>query len=69
MAGDINKFEKKISLMVKDKQFLKKYNKIWKKIERLMSIDFESKTTFGDDDDDDDYDKYIKPNTKTYKNV
>ena len=59
-----------MSLMVKDKQFLKKYNKIWKKIERLMSIDFESKTTFGDDDDDDDdYDKYIKPNTKTYKNV
>ena len=40
------------------------------KNERLMSIDFESKTTFGDDDDDDDdYDKYIKPNTKTYKNV
>ena len=64
MAGDINKFEKKISLMVKDKQFLKKYNKIWKKIERLMSIDFESKTTFGDDDDDDD-DKYIKRKIKT----
>ena len=41
------------------------------KNERLMSIDFESKTTFGDDDDDDDddYDKYIKTNTKTYKNV
>ena len=39
------------------------------KNERLMSIDFESKTTFSDDDDDDDYDKYIKTNTKTYKNV
>ena len=52
-----------MSLMVKDKQFLKKYNKIWKKIERLMSIDFESKTTFGDDDDDDD--KYIKRKIKT----
>ena len=39
------------------------------KNKRLMSIDFESKTTFGDDDDDDDYDKYIKTNTKTYKNV
>ena len=31
------------------------------KIERLMSIDFYSKTTYGDDD------KYIKTKTKTYK--
>ena len=29
-----------------------------------MSIDFESKTTYGDDDDD----KYIKAKIKTYKN-
>ena len=27
--------------MVKEKQLLKNYNKIWKKIERLMSIDFD----------------------------
>ena len=53
-----------MSLVVKDKQLLENYNKIWKKIERLMSIDFESKTTFGDDDDDDD-DKYIKRKIKT----
>ena len=33
------------------------------KIERLMSIDFESKTTYGDDDDD----EYIKAKIKTYK--
>ena len=33
-----------------------------KKIERLMSIDFESETTYGDDDD-----KYIKAKIKTYK--
>ena len=33
-----------------------------KKIERLMSIDFNSKTTYGDDDD-----KYIKAKIKTYK--
>ena len=32
-----------------------------------MSIDFESKTTYGDDDDDDDDDKYIKTKIKTYK--
>ena len=45
-----------MSLMVKDKQLLENYNKIWKKIEELMGIHFESKTTFGDDDDDDDDD-------------
>ena len=32
-----------------------------------MSIDFDSKTTYGDDDDDDDDDKYIKTKIKTYK--
>ena len=39
-TGYINKFDKNkitMSLMVKDKQLLKNYNKIWKKIERLMS--------------------------------
>ena len=51
-----------MSLMVKDKQLLENYNKIWKKTERLMSIDFESETTYGDDDD-----KYIKTKIKTYK--
>ena len=62
MTGYINKFDKNkitMSLMVKDKQLLKNYNKIWKKIERLMSIDFDSKTTYGDDD------KYIKTKIKT----
>ena len=66
-TGYINKFDKNkitMSLMIKDKQLLKNYNKIWKKIERLMSIDFESKTTYGGDDDDD---KYIKTIIKTYK--
>ena len=47
--------------MIKDKQLLKNYKKIWKKIERLMRIDFDSKTTYGDDD------KYIKIKTKTYQ--
>ena len=63
MTGYINKFEKNkitMSLMVKDKLFLKNYNKIWKKIQRLMSIDFESKITYRDDDD-----KYIKTKIKT----
>ena len=67
MTGYINKFDENkitMSLMVKDKQLLKNYNKIWKKIERLMSIDFNSKTTYGDDDD-----KYIKTKIKTYADI
>ena len=69
MPGYINKFDEDknkkkmkksnitMSLKVKDKQLLKNYNKMWKKIERLMSIDFDSKPT---------YDKYINIKTKTY---
>ena len=65
MTGCINTFDKNkitMSLMIKDKQLLKNYNKIWKKIEKLMKIDFNTKTTYGDDDD-----KYIKTKIKTYK--
>ena len=64
MTGYINKFDENkitVSLMVKDRQPLKNYNKIWKKIERFMSIDFYSKPTYGDDD------KYIKTKIKTYE--
>ena len=48
--------------MIKDIQLLKNYNKIQKKIETLMKIDFNTKTTYDDDDD-----KYIKAKLKTYK--
>ena len=64
MTGYINKFDKNtitMSLKVKDKKLFKNYNKIWKKIEKLMEIDFNTKTTYGDDD------KYIKTKIKTYK--
>ena len=63
-TGCINKFDKNkmtMSLMIKDIQLLKNYNKIWKKIEKLMKIDFNTKTTYGDDN------KYIKTKIKTYK--
>ena len=63
-TGYINKFDKNkitMSLMIKDIQFLKSYNKIWKKNEKLMKIDFNNKTTYSDDD------KYIKTRIKTYK--
>ena len=47
--------------MIKDIQLFKKYNKIWKKIEQLMKIDFNTKTTYGDDD------KFVKTKIKTYR--
>ena len=50
----------KISCRVNNKQLLKNYNKIWKKSEKLMKINFESKPVCGDDD------KYIKTKVKTY---
>ena len=43
-----------MSLKVKDKNLLKIYNRIWKKAEKLMGINFKSKPTYGNDD------KYIK---------
>ena len=50
-----------ISLKVKDKNLFKNYNKIWKKIEKLMSRDFNNKPAHGDDD------KCIKTKIKTYE--
>ena len=47
--------------MIKDKQLLKNYNKIRKRIQKLMKIDFNTKTAYGDDH------KYIKAKIKTYK--
>ena len=69
-TGYIIRFEKNkitMSLMIKDTQLLKNYNKIWKKIEKLMKINFNTKTTCDDDDDDDDDDKYIKTKIKNIK--
>ena len=48
MTGYVNQFDENkiaMSLMIKDKQLLKNYNKIWKKIKKLMKIDFNTKTT------------------------
>ena len=44
--------------MIKDIQLLNNYKKIWKKIEKLKKIDFNTKTTYGD------VDKYIKNKNK-----
>ena len=62
MTGYARKFDENatMSFIVKNKQLLKKYTKIWEKIEGLMKINFESKPVYGDDD------KYIKTKIKTY---
>ena len=39
-----------------DEQLVKNYNKIWEKVKRSTSIDFESEHVYGD------YDRYIKFN-------
>ena len=49
-----------MSLRVNDEQPFEKYSKIWKKVEKLMRIDFDSKTTYSYDD------KYIKTKIKKY---
>ena len=35
-----------MSLRVNDEKFFKKYSKTWKKVEKLMRIDFESKPNY-----------------------
>ena len=70
MTGYINKFNGNknknkntitMSLKVNDKKLFKNYNKIWKKIEELISTKFNTKPTYGDDE------KYIKAKLETYE--
>ena len=62
MTGYARKLDENaaISFKAKNKQLLKNYNKIWEKVEKLMSVDFESKPVYGDDN------KYIKIKRKIY---
>ena len=69
MTGYINEFDEDknknkntITMYFKvnnNKELLTNYNKIWKKNERLISINFDSKSVFGNDD------KYIKNKNKS----
>ena len=70
MTGYINRFNENknknkntitMSLKDKDKKLFKNYNKIWKKIEELMGIKFNTKPTYVDDEE------YIKTKIKTYE--
>ena len=60
MTGYSRKFDENatISFRANNKQLLKKYDKIWRKVEKLMRLDFESKPVYGDDE------KYIKTKVK-----
>ena len=62
MTGCAKKFSKNItmSFRVNNKLLFINYNKILKKVEKLLRIDFESKPVYGDDD------KYIKTKIKIY---
>ena len=62
MTGYTKKFNGNatMSFIVKHKQLLKNYIKIWYKNEELMKINFESNPVYGDDV------KYIKTKTKRY---
>ena len=56
MTGYAKKFNDNATMffIVKHKQLLKNYTKIWDKIEKLMKINFESNPVYGDNV------KYIK---------
>ena len=69
MTGYINKFNENknkntitMSLKVKDKNLFKNYNETWQKIEELIGIKFNTKSTYGDEE------KYTKTKIKTYEN-
>ena len=61
MTGYVRKFEGNatISFKISDKQLLKKYSQTWKRVEKLLKIEFNS-TVYGD------VDKYLKTKIKIY---
>ena len=60
MTGYARKFEGNttVSFKISDKELLKKYNQIWKRVEKLLKIEFDSEAVY------DDNDKYIKTKNK-----
>ena len=62
ITGYARKFDENatMSFKVNNKQILKNCNKVWKKIEDLLNINFESRPVYGDND------KYIKTIIKIY---
>ena len=62
MTGYVRKFEGNttMSFKITDKQLLKRYNQIWKKVEKSLRIEFGSNPVYGDND------KYIKTKIRIY---
>ena len=62
MTGYAKKFEfnSTMSYKISDKQLLRKYNQIWKKVEKLLKIEFNREPVHGNDE------KYKKTKIKTY---
>ena len=62
MIEYVRKFEGNttMSFKISNKQLLKKYNQIWKKVKKLLKINFNSEPIYGDND------KYIKTKIKLY---
>ena len=61
MIGYVKIFESNTTMLRNsDKQLLKKYKEIWKKVKRLFSIKIDTVPVY------DDNDKYIKTKTKIY---
>ena len=52
MNDYVRKFEgnKTMYFMISDKQLLKKYNQIWKRFKKLLKIEFDSESVYGDND-------------------
>ena len=49
-----------MSFKIINKKLLKKYNQIWKRVKKLLKIEFDSEPVYGDND------KYIKTKIKLY---
>ena len=62
MTSSVRKFEGNatMSFKISENQFLKKYNQIQKRVEKLLKTEFDSEPVYGDND------KYIKAKTKIY---
>ena len=52
MTGYVRKFEGNTTIFFKisNKQLLKKCNQIWKRVEKLLKIEFDNELVYGDDD-------------------
>ena len=62
MIGYVRKFEGNttMSFKISDIKLLKKYDQIWKRVEKVLKIEFDRKSVY------DDNDKYIKTKIKIY---